>query len=332
MKTISIIKLVAIILCTGIIGGAIAFLGNQLGRFIGRKKLSIFGLRPRYTSMLITILTGFLIAALTLTIAVVSSEAIRIALTEREQLRIEIEKYKNQIRELLVEYREKQIVFRYRDIILSAVIDPETERKKNKDPNKTDKQIIEDALKELVANTNEVAIAKSKEVARRADVTFKTPPRGRLVQYIPENLDDIVDRLRRSMGPQIIFVRANHNAILGVNPLTVELGNPIPNRLIFRKGELITRLKLDGSKPRKIIANQLYRTFMEIIPPIAISRGMLPDPETNKVGEVELDQLADVINQIKKVNREVILDFNARSNTYILGPLELDIDMTPAQQ
>ncbi|MBQ7630297.1 MAG: DUF3084 domain-containing protein, partial [Selenomonadaceae bacterium] len=35
-----------------ITGGAIAFIGDKLGTKIGKKRLSIFGLRPRHTSMI----------------------------------------------------------------------------------------------------------------------------------------------------------------------------------------------------------------------------------------------------------------------------------------
>ena len=48
-----------------IAGGAIAFIGDRLGTKIGKKRLSIFGLRPRHTSIVITIFTGVVITALT---------------------------------------------------------------------------------------------------------------------------------------------------------------------------------------------------------------------------------------------------------------------------
>ena len=47
-------------------GGAIAFIGDRLGTKIGKKRLSIFGLRPRHTSNVITVITGILITGLTI--------------------------------------------------------------------------------------------------------------------------------------------------------------------------------------------------------------------------------------------------------------------------
>ena len=38
-------------------GGAIAFIGDRLSTKIGKKRLSILGLRPRHTSIIVTIIT-----------------------------------------------------------------------------------------------------------------------------------------------------------------------------------------------------------------------------------------------------------------------------------
>ena len=54
-------------------GGAIAFIGDRLGTRIGKKRLSIFGLRPRHTSIIVTIITGILITAATFGILAAAS-------------------------------------------------------------------------------------------------------------------------------------------------------------------------------------------------------------------------------------------------------------------
>ena len=55
-----------IILIIAIMGGAIAFIGDKLGTKIGKRRMSIFGLRPKHTSIIMTIVTGILISAFTL--------------------------------------------------------------------------------------------------------------------------------------------------------------------------------------------------------------------------------------------------------------------------
>lgn len=67
-------------------GGAIAFIGDKLGTKIGKKRLSIFGLRPRHTSMIITVITGILITALSIGTMAVVSKDVRTALFGMEEL------------------------------------------------------------------------------------------------------------------------------------------------------------------------------------------------------------------------------------------------------
>ena len=77
---------VALIIVMVITGGAIAFIGDKLGTKIGKKRLSIFGLRPRHTSIIITIITGILITALSIGALAFVSKDVRTALFGLEEL------------------------------------------------------------------------------------------------------------------------------------------------------------------------------------------------------------------------------------------------------
>ena len=67
-------------------GGVIAFIGDRVGSRVGKKKLSLFGLRPRHTSVIVTIITGVLITTLTFVILAAASNNVRTALFGMEQL------------------------------------------------------------------------------------------------------------------------------------------------------------------------------------------------------------------------------------------------------
>ena len=51
-----------------LLGGIIAAFGDRLGTKIGKARLRLFNLRPRQTAMMITVITGMSISALTLSI------------------------------------------------------------------------------------------------------------------------------------------------------------------------------------------------------------------------------------------------------------------------
>lgn len=79
-----------LILVLALMGGLIAYLGDKLGSKIGKKRLRLFGLRPHDTSVVMTILSGILVAALTITVLTVSSKEVRTALFGMKKMRAEI--------------------------------------------------------------------------------------------------------------------------------------------------------------------------------------------------------------------------------------------------
>ena len=91
------IYLIGVMIVTG---GAIAFIGDKLGTKIGKKRLSIFGLRPRHTSMIVTVITGSLITSLTMGALAVTSENVRTALFGMEELNAAMESTKIKLGEV----------------------------------------------------------------------------------------------------------------------------------------------------------------------------------------------------------------------------------------
>ena len=81
------IMLIVVLVLTG---GVIAFIGDRLGSKVGKKKLSLFGMRPKHTSILVTIVTGILITTVTFGVLAVASENVRTALFGMEKLREEM--------------------------------------------------------------------------------------------------------------------------------------------------------------------------------------------------------------------------------------------------
>ena len=54
-----------------LMGGLIAFLGDKIGSKVGKKRMTLFGLRPKYTSIIVTIISGVLISFLTVAVLAV---------------------------------------------------------------------------------------------------------------------------------------------------------------------------------------------------------------------------------------------------------------------
>lgn len=61
------------------VAGAIAYVGDRVGHQVGRKRLTLFGLRPKYTSTIVAVCTGMLIALVVTLVALVASNLVRTA-------------------------------------------------------------------------------------------------------------------------------------------------------------------------------------------------------------------------------------------------------------
>ena len=94
---IIILRVLLIFLLVAILAGGIAMLGNQLGRKIGRKKMTVFGMRPRHTSIFITTITGSLIAILTLGLAMIGSQDVRDLITGSQERVLKLRQRETQL-------------------------------------------------------------------------------------------------------------------------------------------------------------------------------------------------------------------------------------------
>lgn len=66
-----------ILIVAVLLGGLVAFIGDMLGSIIGKKRISLFKLRPRHTARVAIIGMGMLIPVVTLMVTLVGSEDVR---------------------------------------------------------------------------------------------------------------------------------------------------------------------------------------------------------------------------------------------------------------
>lgn len=69
-----------------VVGGVIAYIGDQIGRHIGRRRLTLLGLRPRHTSFIVTVVTGVCIVAASIATLTWLSNDVRTALFHMREI------------------------------------------------------------------------------------------------------------------------------------------------------------------------------------------------------------------------------------------------------
>lgn len=116
------------------VGGVIAYIGDRLGMNVGRKKLTLFGLRPKHTSMLVTIVTGVLIAGASIAVLAIASQDVRTALFKMKQIQSDLQELQSDFTEMRWQ----------RDIALQELLQAEEEVKLQRTSLLANKHTIEE--------------------------------------------------------------------------------------------------------------------------------------------------------------------------------------------
>jgi hypothetical protein len=83
-----------------IVAGGVAYVGDRVGHQVGRKRLTLFGIRPRYTSTIVAVGTGMLIALVVTLAAIFASQNVKTAFFTLSQLNQQIADLQSQERDL----------------------------------------------------------------------------------------------------------------------------------------------------------------------------------------------------------------------------------------
>lgn len=310
-----------------IVSGVIAYIGDLLGTYVGKRRLTIFGLRPRFTALIVAITTGILITVLTLAVAATLSEDVKIALfsvnqlmeekknlekatavlkvektaLEQEKLMLaeDVERYKT-----IVRIKETESVVFRKDEPLSATVIQAGQPEKD----------VMKSLTDLIISLSDRA--RKRGVKVQDEINFFTENKeqlGKMAAYIASSSEELV-----------VGAVAAENVNAGEN-----LGNVrfmiLPNNLIFKKNQEIASVEIDGRSERSDIARTL-KEFMDEINLEVTRLGMVANPLTKRFGDLSSESMLsfyDMVNRIKTLNRNIILIAVVPDDTYAIGPLNV---------
>ena len=388
---------IAMFLVLMIMGGVIAFLGDKIGSKVGKKRLSLFGLRPKYTSIIVTIISGILISFLTIAALAVVNENVRVALfglsrlqermanlnQEIEVKNKELEEGKQQLKERNKEYKymtlrseniskelervESQRA--YAETELSVVQKAYDEARQGVEASAEEIEKLEKTKEELSGNISK--LNKEKEsllgniaTIREGTVVFRagqvltdavvdenmTKEQSEqvlgsilndinnllkdrmnvkdkdvyLVRMPQVSFDSAVEKVKEAKNKKLVRVVAAGNLILG-EPAIVEF-DVFDNNLIFLKNETIMKAEMLNYGNLKRPDAQVLRLLNDLNH-YAKGKGVLPDPITGKIGQLEGQELLNVIEKVKAYNSKCTLIIKAKKDIYSEGPLLIDVEV-----
>ena len=381
-----------------VMGGLIAYIADKLGSKIGKKKLSVFGLRPHDTSVLLTVLSGVLISLFSVGILAVSSESARTALFGMEKLQKELSRLTAEKSTAEEEYNKAMASLKEKNAAISDLDEKIREANTAKTAAEKNLLVANNSLNEvrgqyeatqgaLVNAKNEVqSLTEARDklneeikslqketdalqqglafmrggqmMYRSGEVVFagvihtgteeenrnqmnwlmegaNTAAMNRL-GLEPSSKAEIVwahrdeyDRLLKLLGKAkgnnvLVRVRSIANTVAG-QPVLCGL-EVIPNKLIYKDGTKIHQRVIDMTD-LKTTPDQAFMLFLQEINQISVKEGVIPDPMTGKVGNLNAVTMVDTITKMQRMGGKIRLTAFADGNITAAGPVELRLKL-----
>ncbi len=224
-----------------LVSGAIALIGNAVGRNIGRRRLTLLGLRPRDTARVITVITGMLITITTLIVILLVSREARVALfrlnevlRETSRLEQEIKRQQDRLKQLAL----GDIAYLNNQEVVREVIDA-----------RQSSAVVRQRVDALVERAEELARANGIGTDGSGQTIVLSPPRA--------TWDDIASLVDQRDADTVLRLVANQNTLRG-EPLVVFV-QLFDNALVYRSGTVLSRATINGAQSRQKIEQALLR-------------------------------------------------------------------------
>jgi uncharacterized protein (DUF3084 family) len=330
-----------------IVSGLIAWAGDVIGRRIGRRRLSIFGIRPKNTAIVITIFTGMVITLLTLVILAMISKEARFALMDSDRIMKElgdIQQEFDRSKDVIRTLNEERLALESTRSGLVSEISRMTR----------EVEIVRNDL--FAARRNLEALSKGKIIFNKDEVLGYVTVKGKSqpdqlvmeLEKLTRNIYDMAQTLgfkvksfKKTWGQMEAPIRTfaeqlDENANMAIVIQTTERVakgqelqlnlKAIPNRLVFQKGDVLEG-EIDASQNRQDIRMEILG-MLEEINIKARSRDMVVNP----MEEVDSMILYDLVNQVKKYNKPVRLEIYVDEDTSITGPMVYSMGIHPIEK
>lgn len=379
---------IRLIIIMAIVGGLIAYIADKMGSKIGKKRMSIFGLRPKHTSILLTVLSGIVISVLTIIVMAIASQSARTALFGMDKLQKELRQLnKDKVvaaealssAKLQVDEQNKLIGQLDEKIKESTARNSAIEQKLASMNEKyilaqNEVQALSEARTKLNAEITEleettkelrkgiISMREGQVFYRTGEVIYAGVMHGGLsheeniVQvnlllhsangaalqrlgmeqnkeqplqaiWIAQSIvDEAVAMLDQSKGNMFFRVRAVANVIVG--ELAICDIEVTENQFIYPDDSLIYSEDYDLNG-KDISYENVIMSFLYHINVEAVKAGVLPDPLTGKVGNIDAATMIECSNEIRETKGKFTLKAYADGDITTAGPVRVRMEVVP---
>ena len=307
-----------------ILGGLISTLGDLLGSKIGKARFSILKLRPKKTAVLITILTGSLISASSLSLMILVNRQLRVGLfrlgdlqkklqdskkiliplqEERERLENKIqvkEKELTQLERSLVALRSGDVVIRSGQSLYIGEI------------NFSNEDNIKSQIEKIIFNANRYT---------HSIVNPKSKDKKNLLLLRKNHIEDLQNTISKG-GNWVINIKSVRNVVSGEN-FVYAFPEISENKIIVIKGEKISKINFE----QKDYSRKGFRDKINLLMSSSLAemkrRGSLANEI--KLRSDSLKELRDFLNKNDKDNFE--LEVVSLRNSKTAQPIVVNLNI-----
>lgn len=343
---------------------ALSVLGDSLGSRYGKKRITLFGLRPKRTSQLITAMTGAFIAVGILAVMSIFSQDVRTALFGMKMLRQQMYDLQFQLN------RSEENTAEVRANLAEVSANLELTGFEL-DSMKNDKLILEQEKKELEASLkimreeseqlkHDLKAMKSDSIALSANVllgqsafeagltreeiisgfnALKQQVRLNVLTKISDQsftrLRDIPINFDEEAEAALINELVSSDMRQYVRALSGEnytLGENLNISVALQNGASVITYRKGKPVYRKFFTNdkknsseEILHVFLRELRNKVISDGILPDPSTNNVGTLDGEAFFSAVEELGKITEPVIISAVATEDIYTEGPVMIEI-------
>ena len=347
-----------------IASAVLAVLGDSIGTKYGKKRISLFGLRPRHTSRLITAITGALIASGILGVVSVLSQDVRTALFGMKILKQQMNELQFQLNQSEANAEHTRLSFAEASASLDIVgfeLDTMKNDKLILEQEKRDLEIMLRVMREESEQLKkDLKTMRSESIAMNANVLLgqRAFEAGMSREEIISGLNTLKQQVRlnalsrisdqsfsRLRDIPIVFdadeeeelirelqsadVRQYVRALSGEN---AALGDNMRITVRLEMGTSIIVYHDGEAVYRKFFedmskrkAEEILHYFLRELRNKAINDGIIPEPATNNVGTLDGESFFNAVETLSAITEPVIISAVASGDIYTEGPVVINI-------
>jgi hypothetical protein len=249
----------AAVLIIVMVAGLIAYIGDRVGHQVGRKRMTLFGLRPKYTSTIVAVTTGMMIALVVTVGTLFASAYARAAFFHLSEINNRVNELQAQADTLEKHVRESNVVLNHGDLIYEQylLISPQMSQAQR--------------LRSLASFFDAVVAS----VNRRLVPLGLKPFRGRSTDAdIKKKLQDVLADQRVQgfllRGPLLLVAVSDENLFVN-DPIHFTIA-PYADDLIFGAHQPLASVEVDGGTA--INPTVAYTQLIGSVQDAAVAAGM----------------------------------------------------------